>query len=79
MEGKTPTIIEHAGERTVPSVVAFTKDRVLVGKEARNQAITNPKNTFYATKRLIGRKYDDAEVVKDRLAASFQIIYSAIE
>ena len=58
---KDPKIVENSeGRRTTPSVVAFTKDgEVLVGESAKRQAVTNPKNTFYAVKRLIGRKYDD--------------------
>src|SRR5690606_34205078 len=60
-------VIENAeGDRTTPSVVAYTKDgEVLVGAPAKRQAVTNPKNTFYAVKRLIGRKFTDAEVQKD--------------
>ncbi len=67
MEGSTVRVIENAeGDRTTPSIVAFTKDgEVLVGAPAKRQAITNPKNTFYAVKRLIGRKFTDAEVKKD--------------
>jgi molecular chaperone DnaK len=62
MEGKNPRVIENAeGARTTPSVVAFTNDgERLVGSAARRQAVTNPENTLYATKRLIGRKFDDA-------------------
>ena len=60
-------VIENSeGDRTTPSIVAFTKDgEVLVGASAKRQAVTNPKNTFYAVKRLIGRKFTDAEVQKD--------------
>src|SRR5690606_9944283 len=60
-------VIENAeGDRTTPSIVAYTKDgEVLVGAPAKRQAVTNPKNTFYAVKRLIGRKFTDAEVQKD--------------
>ena len=67
MEGKTPKVLENSeGARTTPSVVAFTSDdERLVGMPARRQAVTNSKNTLYATKRLIGRRYDDAEVKKD--------------
>lgn len=67
MEGKTPKVLENSeGARTTPSVVAFTNDNErLVGMPARRQAVTNSKNTLYATKRLIGRRYDDAEVKKD--------------
>ena len=67
MEGGSARVIENAeGDRTTPSVVAYTKDgEILVGAPAKRQAVTNPKNTFYAVKRLIGRKFTDAEVQKD--------------
>jgi molecular chaperone DnaK len=67
MEGGNAKVIENAeGDRTTPSIVAFTKDgETLVGASAKRQAVTNPKNTFYAVKRLIGRKFTDAEVKKD--------------
>ena len=67
MEGGKGRVIENAeGDRTTPSIVAYTKDaEVLVGASAKRQAVTNPKNTFYAVKRLIGRKFTDAEVQKD--------------
>src|SRR5687768_15793089 len=67
MEGGKARVIENVeGDRTTPSIVAFTKDgEVLVGASAKRQAVTNPKNTFYAVKRLIGRKFTDAEVQKD--------------
>ncbi len=65
-EGGTTRVIENSeGDRTTPSIVAFAKDEVLVGATAKRQAVTNPKNTFYAVKRLIGRKFSDAEVKKD--------------
>ncbi|KAF1696690.1 molecular chaperone DnaK [Pseudoxanthomonas jiangsuensis] len=67
MDGGKARVIENAeGDRTTPSIVAYTKDgEVLVGAPAKRQAVTNPKNTFYAVKRLIGRKFTDAEVQKD--------------
>jgi len=66
MEGTTARVIENSeGDRTTPSVVAFKDNEVLVGATAKRQAVTNPKNTFYAVKRLIGRKFTDAEVQKD--------------
>jgi molecular chaperone DnaK len=67
MDGSTTKVIENSeGDRTTPSIVAFTKDgEVLVGAPAKRQGVTNPKNTFYAVKRLIGRKFTDAEVQKD--------------
>ncbi|KAG1398847.1 hypothetical protein G6F59_013418 [Rhizopus arrhizus] len=64
--GKARVIENSEGDRTTPSIVAYTKDgEVLVGASAKRQAVTNPKNTFYAVKRLIGRKFTDAEVQKD--------------
>lgn len=67
MDGKTPKVIENSeGSRTTPSVVAITADgERLVGMPAKRQAITNAANTLSATKRLIGRKFDDPEVQKD--------------
>ncbi|MEW6465607.1 MAG: molecular chaperone DnaK [Pseudomonadota bacterium] len=67
MEGNTPKVIENAeGARTTPSIVAYQEDgEVLVGAAAKRQAVTNPKNTLYAVKRLIGRKYSEKEVQKD--------------
>lgn len=67
MEGKEPRVIENAeGDRTTPSIIAYTDDEeVLVGQSAKRQAVTNPQNTLYAVKRLIGRKFDDKVVQKD--------------
>ena len=67
MEGGKAKVIENSeGDRTTPSIVAWTKDgEVLVGASAKRQAVTNPKNTLFAVKRLIGRKFTDAEVQKD--------------
>ncbi|MBB5015015.1 molecular chaperone DnaK [Rehaibacterium terrae] len=76
MEGGQVKVIENAeGDRTTPSIVAFTKDgEVLVGAPAKRQAVTNPKNTFYAVKRLIGRKFNDAEVKKDIDLVPYKIV-----
>jgi molecular chaperone DnaK len=76
MEGATPKVLENSeGDRTTPSVVAFTKDgEVLVGQPAKRQAVTNPKNTFHAVKRLIGRRYDDAVVQKDIPLETYPIV-----
>jgi molecular chaperone DnaK len=67
MEGDTARVIENSeGDRTTPSVVAFTKDdEVLVGQPAKRQAVTNPHNTLFAIKRLIGRKFDEEVVQRD--------------
>ncbi|KAF4520707.1 hypothetical protein B566_EDAN012494, partial [Ephemera danica] len=76
MEGGAAKVIENAeGCRTTPSTVAFSKDgERLVGAPAKRQAITNPGNTFYATKRLIGRRFEDAEVKKDMNTVSYKIV-----
>jgi molecular chaperone DnaK len=76
MDGKNPRIIENAeGMRTTPSVVAFTSDgERLVGQPARRQAVTNPTNTVFAVKRLIGRRYDDPMVEKDKKLVPYKII-----
>jgi molecular chaperone DnaK len=76
MEGTKTRVIENSeGDRTTPSIVAFAKDgEVLVGAPAKRQAVTNPKNTFYAVKRLIGRKFTDAEVQKDLGLVPYKII-----
>src|SRR5450432_1918031 len=75
MEGNTARVIENSeGDRTTPSIVAFKDNEVLVGATAKRQAVTNPKNTFYAVKRLIGRKFTDAEVKKDLDLVPYKII-----
>jgi len=76
MEGKTPKVIENSeGDRTTPSTVAFTKDgEVLVGQPAKRQAVTNPHNTLFAVKRLIGRRFDDPVVAKDRDMVPYKIV-----
>ncbi len=75
MEGNTTRVIENAeGARTTPSIVAYREDgEVLVGASAKRQAVTNPKNTIYAVKRLIGRKFDEKEVQKDIQLMPFSI------
>ena len=67
MEGGKPRVIENSeGDRTTPSVVAFGDDgEIIVGQPAKRQAVTNPKNTFFAIKRLIGRRFDEKVVQKD--------------
>lgn len=75
MEGDKVRVIENAeGDRTTPSIVAYTPDEVLTGEPAKRQAITNPKNTLYAIKRLIGRRFEDKEVQKDKEIVPFSII-----
>ena len=75
MDGSQPRVIENAeGARTTPSIVAFTDGERLVGQPAKRQAVTNPDNTVFAVKRLIGRRVDDAEVVKDKDLVPFDII-----
>ena len=75
MESGKPRVIENSeGDRTTPSIVAFTKDNeVLVGQSAKRQAVTNPQNTLFAVKRLIGRRFDDAVVQKDINMVSYKI------
>ena len=76
MDGGKPRVIENSeGDRTTPSIVAFTKDdEVLVGQSAKRQAVTNPHNTLYAIKRLIGRKYEDSVVQKDVGMVPYHIV-----
>jgi molecular chaperone DnaK len=76
MEGGKPKVIENSeGDRTTPSIVAFTKDgEVLVGQSAKRQAVTNPANTIAAVKRLIGRKFTDEVVKKDMSMVSYKIV-----
>ncbi|RUS68181.1 Chaperone protein DnaK [Saezia sanguinis] len=76
MEGTTPKVIENSeGARTTPSVIAYQDDgEILVGASAKRQAVTNPKNTVYAVKRLIGRKFTDAEVQKDLNLMPYSIV-----
>ncbi|CAL8978630.1 Chaperone protein DnaK [Rhodoplanes serenus] len=76
MEGKTPKVIENSeGKNTTPSIVAFTDDgERLVGQPAKRQAVTNPERTFFAVKRLIGRRYDDPMVEKDKKLVPYKIV-----
>ena len=76
MEGDRPKVIENSeGTRTTPSIVAFSADgETLVGQSAKRQAITNPANTLFAIKRLIGRRFDEELVQKDRLLVPFKIV-----
>jgi molecular chaperone DnaK len=76
MEGTTPKVIENAeGMRTTPSIVAFTDDgERLVGQPAKRQAVTNPERTIFAVKRLIGRRYDDPMVEKDKKLVPYKIV-----
>ena len=76
MEGDAPKVIENSeGDRTTPSIVAFSKDdQVLVGQSAKRQAVTNPTNTLFAVKRLIGRKFDDDVVQRDMDMVSYKIV-----
>ena len=76
MEGKSPRVIENAeGMRTTPSIVAFTDDgERLVGQPAKRQAVTNPEKTIFAVKRLIGRRYDDPMVEKDKKLVPYEIV-----
>jgi molecular chaperone DnaK len=75
MEGGKPRVIENSeGDRTTPSVVAFSGDEVIVGAPAKRQAVTNPENTLFAIKRLIGRRFKDKEVQKDIDLVPYKII-----
>ncbi|MFZ9905605.1 MAG: molecular chaperone DnaK, partial [Steroidobacteraceae bacterium] len=76
MDGGKPRVIENSeGDRTTPSVIAFTKDdEVLVGQSAKRQAVTNPSNTLYAVKRLIGRRFDEKIVQKDIDMVPYKIV-----
>ena len=75
MDGANPRVIESSeGSRTTPSVVAFTDDEVLVGQPARRQAVTNPSNTLFAVKRLIGRSFDEDVVSKDMKLVPYRIV-----
>lgn len=76
LDGDQPRVIENAeGTRTTPSIIAYAEDgEVLVGQPAKRQAVTNPKNTLFAIKRLIGRRFEDAEVQRDIKIMPYQIV-----
>jgi molecular chaperone DnaK len=75
MDGSQPRVIENAeGARTTPSIVAFTDDERLVGQPAKRQAVTNPENTIFGVKRLVGRRNDDAHLAKDKKNLPFNVI-----
>lgn len=79
MEGDTPKVIENSeGDRTTPSIVAFTKDdEILVGQSAKRQSVTNPENTVFAVKRLIGRQFDEEVVQRDIDIMPYKIVKAA--
>ncbi|MBY6049501.1 molecular chaperone DnaK [Vannielia litorea] len=75
MDGSQPKVIENAeGARTTPSIVAFTEGERLVGQAAKRQAVTNPENTIFGVKRLIGRRFDDSDLAKDKKNMPFNIV-----
>ena len=75
IENNIPKVIENSeGARTTPSIIAYTADEILVGASAKRQAVTNPKNTIYAAKRLIGRKFSEKEVQKDISLMPYNIV-----
>ena len=75
MDGSQPRVIENSeGARTTPSIVAFTDNERLVGQAAKRQAVTNPENTIFGVKRLIGRRFDDTDLAKDRKNMPFNVI-----
>ncbi len=75
MDGSKPRVVENAeGARTTPSIVAFTDDERLVGQPAKRQAVTNPENTIFAVKRLIGRRFDDKDLSKEKKNMPFNIV-----
>ena len=75
MDGSAARVIENSeGARTTPSIVAFTEDERLVGQSAKRQAVTNPENTVFGVKRLIGRRFDDADLAKDKKHMPFNVV-----
>ena len=78
LSGADPKVIENAeGARTTPSIVAYTDEQTLVGVAAKRQAVTNPENTIYAAKRLIGRKFNSPEIKKDAKTLPYEIVKSS--
>ncbi|WP_213993979.1 molecular chaperone DnaK [Sodalis sp. dw_96] len=78
IEGSKPRVLENSeGDRTTPSIIAYTQDgEILVGQPAKRQSVTNPKNTLFAIKRLIGRRYEDEEVQRDKNIMPYSIVAS---
>lgn len=77
LEGKTTKVIENSeGARTTPSIVAYTDSEILVGQPAKRQAVTNAKNTIYAAKRLIGRRFDEPTIQRDLKTSPYKIVKS---
>ena len=75
LDGDKPRVIENVeGDRTTPSIIAYTDDEVLVGQSAKRQAVTNPHNTLFAVKRLIGRRFKDDVVQKDISMVPYKIV-----
>ncbi|MGP1955067.1 MAG: Hsp70 family protein, partial [Arsenophonus sp. NC-QC1-MAG3] len=76
MDGTNARVLENSeGDRTTPSIVAYTQDgEILVGQPAKRQAVTNPQNTFFAIKRLIGRRFEDEEVQRDISIMPYKVI-----
>ncbi|MFP3385515.1 MULTISPECIES: molecular chaperone DnaK [Tritonibacter] len=75
MDGSQPRVIENAeGARTTPSIVAFTDEERLVGQPAKRQAVTNPDNTIFGVKRLVGRRFDDSDLAKDKKNLPFAVV-----
>ena len=75
LDGEKAKVIENAeGDRTTPSIIAYTDDEILVGQSAKRQAVTNPQNTLFAVKRLIGRRFTDDVVQKDIKMVPYKIL-----
>ncbi|MAY00609.1 MAG: molecular chaperone DnaK, partial [Oceanospirillaceae bacterium] len=75
LDGDKTKVVENSeGDRTTPSIIAFTDDETLVGQSAKRQAVTNPTNTLFAIKRLIGRRSDDPMVEKDKGMVPYTIV-----